>query len=104
MGQTGQPWFCYIVRCRDGALYVGIATDLEERVREHNWGVAASFTAKRRPVSLAWFEAFESQEPARRREVAVKKWSRTKKLQLVTAFQTRIQENAGRAMAKAAQA
>jgi predicted GIY-YIG superfamily endonuclease len=31
------PWFCYMLRCRDGALYVGVATDLELRVKRHNW-------------------------------------------------------------------
>ena len=83
MREAAQRWFCYMVRCRDGSLYVGIAPDVEERVREHNWGVAATFTAKRRPVTLVWFEELESQEAARRREVTMKKWSRTKKLQLL---------------------
>jgi len=49
---AGEIWFCYMVRCRDGSLYVGIATDVNERVKRHNWGVGPAFTAKRRPVSL----------------------------------------------------
>jgi putative endonuclease len=90
LAEAAQPWFCYLVRCRDGSLYVGIAADVEERVKEHNWGMAARFTAKRRPVTLAWFEMFDSQEAARRREVTIKKWSRTKKLQLITGWQKQV--------------
>jgi len=78
-----KPWFCYIVRCCDDSLYTGIATDPAERVKEHNQGAGAEFTAKRRPVQLAWFEAFETQGAARRREVEIKGWSRRKKLELI---------------------
>jgi putative endonuclease len=99
-----QPWFCYIVRCRDGSFYVGIATDLDERVKEHNWGVAATFTAKRRPVTLVWFEKCESQEVARRREAAIKKWSRTKKLQLIAGLQKPVAELPERLKVMAARA
>ncbi len=104
MPDAAQPWFCYMVRCRDGSLYVGIAADLDERVKEHNWGVAATFTAKRRPVTLIWFERCESQELARRREVAIKKWSRTKKLQLIAAQPKQVQQIAEPAKAMAARA
>ena len=33
-----RPWFCYMLRCRDGSFYVGITNDLEERLIEHNRG------------------------------------------------------------------
>jgi len=52
MGEEEKRWSCYMVRCRDGAYYVGLATNVEERVKEHNWGVGAKFTAKRKPVRL----------------------------------------------------
>ena len=29
-------WFVYILRCADGSLYTGIATDPERRLQEHN--------------------------------------------------------------------
>jgi len=29
-----QPWFCYIARCHDESLLVGIAQNLEERFRD----------------------------------------------------------------------
>ena len=31
-------WFCYMVKCSDGALYVGISNDVVERLEKHNRG------------------------------------------------------------------
>ena len=31
-------WFVYVVRCRDGSLYTGIARDVNARVDKHNQG------------------------------------------------------------------
>jgi len=84
VSEQDKPWFCYIARCGDGSLYVGIATDLEEREKEHNWGVGAEFTAERRPVKVVWSEQFANQSDAHAREVEIKGWSRRKKLDLVT--------------------
>ena len=79
-----ETWFCYMLRCKDGSLYVGIATDPHERVKRHNWGVGPEFTAKRRPVELIWSEPCGSSEAARRREKEIKGWSRSKKLALIS--------------------
>jgi putative endonuclease len=76
-------WFCYMVRCRDASLYVGIATDVDERVKRHNWGIGPEYTAKRRPVVLIWSQCCGSPEAARRREKEIKGWSRKKKFELV---------------------
>jgi putative endonuclease len=77
-----QVWFCYMVRCFDDSLYVGIASDVEKRIKRHNWGVGPKFTAQRRPVQLIWNECCGSSEAARRREKEIKGWSRAKKLAL----------------------
>jgi putative endonuclease len=82
VGLEDEAWFCYLVRCKDGSLYVGIATDVIERVKRHNWGVGPGFTARRRPVELIWAEPQDSCEAARRREKELKGWSRKKKLEL----------------------
>ncbi len=76
-------WFCYMVRCRDASFYVGVATDVEERVKRHNWGVGPEFTAKRRPVVLVWSQCCGSCEAARKREKEIKGWGRKKKFELV---------------------
>ena len=83
MAESGAFWFCYMLRCSDGSFYVGITTDVGERVQRHNWGVGPSYTAKRRPVELVWSECCGGCEAARKREEEVKGWSRKKKLELV---------------------
>jgi putative endonuclease len=76
-------WFCYVVRCKDDSLYVGIATDVAERVKRHNWGAGPAYTAKRRPVELIWSERCGRSESAREREKEIKGWSRSKKLAMI---------------------
>ena len=76
-------WFCYMVRSADRSLYIGITSDLAERVEKHNRGFGPRFTKARRPVQSIWSEGFADVFAARRREVELKGWNRTKKLQLV---------------------
>ncbi|HXU19193.1 MAG TPA: GIY-YIG nuclease family protein [Verrucomicrobiae bacterium] len=83
MADGDEPWFCYMVRCNDGSLYVGIARDVAERVKRHNWGVGPGFTAKRRPVGLVWSERCDGSKVARAREKEIKGWSRSRKLALI---------------------
>ena len=79
-------WHLYIVRCSDGSLYTGIALDPNERVRLHNQGQGADYTARRRPVVLVYSEAHPSKSAARRRELQVKAWRAEKKEELVRGF------------------
>ena len=94
---AGVCWFCYMVRCNDGSLYVGVATDVEERVKEHNWGIGAKFTLKRRPVELIWWQEFSNQKAARDRERELKGWRREKKLKLLWNFGDRVYPSAAKA-------
>lgn len=74
----------YIVRCADGTLYTGATKDIVRRIAEHNGdGLGAKYTKMRRPVELAYFEPAETWSDACKREAAIKKLSRTKKLLLV---------------------
>ena len=81
-GPAGE-WFCYMLQCSDASFYVGIAVDVEERVRRHNWGVGPAYTAERRPVKLVWSERCASSDAAREREKEIKGWSRKKKFELI---------------------
>ncbi len=78
------PWYCYVVRCRDGSLYTGITTDIERRVAAHNEGTGAKYTRSRRPVTLVWSEPFDSKSDALKRELEVKRWRKSKKERLIT--------------------
>ena len=75
-----------MVECADGSLYTGWTTDPERRVKEHNAGRGALYTRWRGPVSLRYLEEAESRSAAQRRENEIKKLTRKKKLDLVTAY------------------
>jgi predicted GIY-YIG superfamily endonuclease len=76
-------WFVYILRCRDGTLYTGIAVDLERRVEAHRRGVGAKYTRSRRPVMLAYQESQPDRSSALRREAAIRQLGRAAKLALM---------------------
>ena len=71
--------FVYLLRCRDGSYYVGVAGDLDARIACHNAGHGPKYTASRRPVELFYAEPFDDFSNARQREVQIKKWTRAKK-------------------------
>ena len=73
----------YILQCADGTLYTGWTNDLEKRLASHNRGTASKYTRVRRPVSLIYQEAFETEEEAKQREYAIKQLTRAQKLALV---------------------
>ncbi len=71
-----------MVECRTKELYVGIASDVEERIHQHNQGRACRYTKFRRPVILIYQETCGNYHEAKKREKEVKKFSRAKKLAL----------------------
>ena len=73
----------YILRCSEGAYYVGTTRGLEKRVAEHETGTFDGYTAYRRPVSLVFQQAFERIEDAVAVERQVKGWRREKKEALI---------------------
>ena len=74
----------YIVRCADGALYTGIATDVDKRLAEHASGVrGAKFLRGRGPLEVVFAEAVGDRANALRLEHRVKRLTRAQKLELV---------------------
>lgn len=65
---------------RNGTLYIGVTSDLVQRVWQHREGVADGFTRKYGCKQLVWFEAYDDLQEARQREVRMKKWNRQWKL------------------------
>jgi putative endonuclease len=82
-GPSAALYYVYIVRCADATLYTGCTNDVEARVRTHNQGRGAKYTAGRRPVRLAYAETCESRSAAQRREAEIKRWSRAEKKALI---------------------
>ena len=83
---TDREWFFYMVRCKDDSIYSGIAVDVAERLKKHNNGTGARYTAIHRPVVLIYWEKFNTISEAMRRESLVKRWSRIQKEQLSHRF------------------
>ncbi len=81
-----RSWHFYMVRCSDGSLYTGSTLDPHKRVRVHNSGWGADYTARRRPVTLAYWEVYPTKSAARKREIEVKKWRAEKKEALLRGF------------------
>lgn len=80
MSESDKTWQVYIVRCADTSLYTGIALDVTRRIHEHNNShLAARYTRARRPVQLVYSETCASRGDALRREMAIKKLSRSDK-------------------------
>ncbi len=77
-------WHVYIVKCKDGTLYTGVATDVARRLIEHNTSPkGAKYTRARRPVTLAYSERASSRSAAGTREHEIKSLSRIEKLTLI---------------------
>ena len=73
----------YILECRDGSFYVGSTFDLERRVSEHNEGLGAAYTRRRRPVTLRWSAYYDRVEDAYQMEKRLQRWGRAKRQVLV---------------------
>ena len=86
-GPALSDWHVYMLRCADGSLYTGVATDLDRRLKQHNGELVggARYTRARRPVELVWSEACADRGEAQQREAALKALSRQDKLQLLAA-------------------
>ena len=76
--------YTYILHCADGTLYCGWTNDLKKRLHAHNSGTGAKYTKSRRPVTLAYYEAFETKQEAMKREYAIKQLPRKKKEELIS--------------------
>ena len=71
--------FIYMLRCRDGSLYTGIAQDLAQRLERHRLGKASKYTRSRRPVVLVWKRRLMTWSRALREELRIKSLTRAQK-------------------------
>ena len=79
-----KTYFVYILECSDQSFYIGISSNLEKRLDEHNYGINEdAYTYSRRPVELQWYEEFQDVHQAIAAEKQIKGWSRRKKIALI---------------------
>jgi putative endonuclease len=78
--RTAPPWWLYVLECRTGVLYTGIAKDVQARFAAHANGKGASFTRGNRPVRIVAQASVPTKGAALRAEYALKQLSRADKL------------------------
>jgi len=78
-------WYLYLIRCANGHLYTGITTDVARRFNEHQSSSpkAAKYLRGKGPLTLMYQEQVGTRSDALKREIAVKKLSRSQKLALI---------------------
>ena len=82
--------YTYILECKDGTYYTGWTNNLDKRIQDHNEGKGAKYTKSRLPVSLIYYEEFQTKEEAMRREYAIKHMPRSEKGKLISEYRERI--------------
>ena len=80
--------FCvYILAsARNGTLYVGVTSNVLQRIWQHKEGLADGFTKKYGIGILVWYEQHHSADSAITREKQIKKWNREWKIRLIEAM------------------
>lgn len=76
-------WYLYMVRCRDGSLYTGIATDVERRFADHQANKGAKYLRGKGRLNLAFKRRIGKHSLALKIERLVKRLPKEKKERLV---------------------
>lgn len=78
-----EPCVYMLASKRDGIIYVGVTSDLFDRVNLHKQGVFDGFPKKYRVHKLVYYEMHETMTEAIQREKHLKKWNRAWKVRLI---------------------
>ncbi|MDE2134520.1 MAG: GIY-YIG nuclease family protein [Alphaproteobacteria bacterium] len=76
--------FVYIMASkRNGTLYLGVTSNLGERVTQHREGRGSDFVKRYKVTMLVWYEEWALITDAIQRETSLKRWPRKWKLALI---------------------
>jgi putative endonuclease len=78
-----QPAVYIMTNQKKGVLYVGVTSNLIQRVWHHKNETFEGFSKKYNTKDLVYYELHESMETAINREKQIKKWRRQWKLNLI---------------------
>ncbi len=78
-----EPCVYILASKKDGALYIGVTSNLIQRIWQHKNHVVSGHTEKYKTYKLVYFEQFQSMEDAILREKRMKKWNRQWKINLI---------------------
>ncbi len=88
--RTASTYSVYLIRCANGDLYAGVATNVERRLKEHVAGGrrGARFLRGKGPLSLVFAQEIGDRCAAMRVEYRLKKLSRLQKKRLIAGQHT----------------
>ena len=76
--------YVYIMASRrNGTIYIGVTSDLINRVAQHRSGKIKGFTSQYGCKLLVWYEAHDDLQQAWQRELQMKEWKRQWKLRVI---------------------
>src|ERR1700674_6049119 len=81
--RAAKRWYVYLILCRSGAVYTGIARNVTVRYAQHLAGTGARYTRANPPRRLLVKFACLNQSAASRMEAAIKKLAAVNKAKLV---------------------
>lgn len=79
-------WYVYLIECRGGSIYTGIARDVAARYAAHAAGKGARYTRSRPPERLIAVFAAADKSAALREELRIKRLSAQQKRALAGRF------------------
>ena len=80
-----QPAVYILASQRNGTLYIGVTSNLIQRVYQHKNHLVQGFTAQYNVNLLVWYELHPTMESAIGKEKQLKKWNRQGKMRLIEA-------------------
>lgn len=78
-------WSLYLIRCGDGSLYTGIATDIDRRFEEHlaQGPKSAKYLRGKLPLKIVYRQKIGNRSAATKEELRIKSFTRKQKLTLI---------------------
>ncbi len=80
-----QPCVYMLASKPNGTLYIGVTSNLPQRVWQHKSDLVEGFTRRYGVHTLVWYEVHETMETAILREKTIKEWKRQWKRELIEA-------------------
>jgi len=80
-----RQFYVYMLASKTRRLYVGMTSDLEQRVWQHRTKAIEGFTSRYNIDRLVWYESTSEVMAAIEREKEIKAWRREKKVKLIEA-------------------
>ena len=78
-----QPAIYIMANRRNGALYLGVTSNLPQRAYQHREGLTPGFSKRYGCKSLVYYEQYEDMDSAIAREKHLKAGSRERKIDLI---------------------